>query len=186
MIGGSTPTFGAATTTKALPAQTWHKVPLDNSSDDFSNWSETMHLALNNRAPWPMADGSKCGPQNPVPDANSTNDCRDSLASQHQGDGYQCAISQILADKQYHIGTSRGKLSTTSDTTAGHVLKTQADIRQRYPWLIDSRAPRITHSHRSQHCPSCYVLALPLLFLIPPHPLTHLRMRPPIPGTALP
>jgi hypothetical protein len=30
----------------------------------------------------------------------------------------------------------------------------QADIRQRYPRLIDSRAPRITHSHRSWHSPS--------------------------------
>ncbi len=58
-IGGSTPTFGAATTMKALPAQTWHKVPLNNSSDDFSHWSETMRLALNNQAPWPMADGLK-------------------------------------------------------------------------------------------------------------------------------
>jgi len=40
MISGSTLTFGAATTTKALLAQTRHKVPLDNSSNDFSHWSE--------------------------------------------------------------------------------------------------------------------------------------------------
>jgi len=34
--------------------------------------------------------------------------------------------------------------------------------------------------------PSCYVLTLPLLFLIPPRPFTHPLTRPPIPGTALP
>jgi len=31
----------------------------------------------------------------------------------------------------------------------------------------------------------CYILTLPLLFLIPPRLLTHLHTRPPISGTAL-
>jgi hypothetical protein len=158
-IGSSTPIFGAVTTTKALPAQTWHKVPLNNSSDDFSHWSETMRLALNNWAPWPMADGSKCGPQNPVPNADSTNDHRDSLASWHQGDSDQHAALQIPADKQYRIGTSRGNPTAyfASATTVEHALKMQVHLQQgdlKHGQLVDARALRITHSHRSWLCHS--------------------------------
>jgi hypothetical protein len=42
-IGGSTPATGAVTTSKALPAQAWHKVPiLDNSGDDNPHRFDSM------------------------------------------------------------------------------------------------------------------------------------------------
>jgi len=57
--------------------------------------------------------------------------------------------------------------------------------------------PHVTHIHSLEHwhycnkhwCPIhypyCYVLTLPLLFLIPLHLFTHPHMKLPIPGTAL-
>ena len=42
---------------------------------------------------------------------------------------------------------------TTGDTTA-ETLKTRADTRQRKPQLIDSRALRTSHSHKSRDCRS--------------------------------
>ena len=42
---------------------------------------------------------------------------------------------------------------TTGDTTA-ETLKTRADTRQRNPRLIDSRALRTSHSHKSRDCRS--------------------------------
>jgi hypothetical protein len=176
--GGSTPTTGTVTITKALPAQTWLKIPhLDNSSDDN-----------------PHRFDSRRRPQICTLDAVPATDDRDLLAPQHQGSDDRHALyllerhpslsHSLPPSKPGHSdrtlqaqGGAREDCSvqghpwwtrpskvvtlqdntvhlftappTIGDTTA-ETLKTRADIRLRNPRLIDSRAPCTLRSHGSQ------------------------------------